>query len=40
VRKGDTELKAKLDAAIQAIRANGKYKEINDKYFEFDVYGG
>jgi len=20
-------------------RANGKYKEINDKYFEFDVYG-
>ena len=26
--------------AIEAIRANGKYKEINDKYFKFDVYGG
>ena len=24
---------------IKAIRANGKYKEINDKYFKFDVYG-
>ncbi|WP_438747932.1 ABC transporter substrate-binding protein [Pararhizobium sp. O133] len=39
VRKGDTELKGKLDAAIKAIRASGKYKEINDKYFDFDVYG-
>ncbi|TIN52805.1 MAG: amino acid ABC transporter, partial [Mesorhizobium sp.] len=26
-------------AAIDALRANGKYKEINDKYFSFDVYG-
>ncbi|MGL4489376.1 MAG: amino acid ABC transporter, partial [Rhizobiaceae bacterium] len=26
--------------AIDAIRANGKYKEIADKYFDFDVYGG
>ena len=40
VRKGETELRDKLDAAIKAIRANGKYKEINDKYFSFDVYGG
>ncbi|WP_455271426.1 ABC transporter substrate-binding protein [Rhizobium herbae] len=40
VRKGDAELKGKFDAAIKAIRANGKYKEINDKYFDFDVYGG
>ncbi len=39
VRKGDDELREKLNAAIVAIRANGKYKEINDKYFEFDVYG-
>ena len=29
-----------FNAAIDAIRANGKYKEINDKYFKFDVYGG
>ena len=39
VRKGDTELADKFSAAIAAIRANGKYKEINDKYFPFDVYG-
>jgi polar amino acid transport system substrate-binding protein len=29
----------KFNAAIDAIRANGKYKEINDKYFTFDAYG-
>jgi polar amino acid transport system substrate-binding protein len=40
VRKGETELADKFTAAIAAIRANGKYKEINDKYFDFDVYGG
>lgn len=39
VRKGETELAEKFNAAIDAIRANGKYKAINDKYFEFDVYG-
>ena len=40
VRKGETDLVDKFNAAINAIRANGKYKEINDKYFKFDVYGG
>ena len=40
VRKGDTELKGKIDAAIKAIRDNGKYQEITKKYFDFDVYGG
>ena len=39
VRKGDAELVEKFNAAIKAIRASGKYKEINDKYFSFDVYG-
>lgn len=39
VRKGDKALADKFSAAIKAIRANGKYKEINDKYFDFDVYG-
>ncbi len=39
VRKGDDALREKLTAAILAIRANGKYKEINDKYFTVDVYG-
>jgi lysine-arginine-ornithine-binding protein len=32
VRKGDAELKAKFDAALAAIIASGKYKEINDKH--------
>ena len=40
VRKGETDLVHQFNAAIDAIRANGKYKEINDKYFKFDVYGG
>ncbi|MDX3925357.1 MAG: ABC transporter substrate-binding protein [Shinella sp.] len=39
VRKGDTELADKFTAAVAALRANGKYQEINAKYFPFDVYG-
>jgi polar amino acid transport system substrate-binding protein len=38
VRKGDP-LKEKLNTAIAAIRANGTYKKIQDKYFDFNVYG-
>ncbi|HEX5932541.1 MAG TPA: ABC transporter substrate-binding protein [Pseudorhizobium sp.] len=38
VRKGD-ELANRFSEAILAIRESGKYKEINDKYFDFDVYG-
>ena len=40
VRKGETALADKFNAAIDAIRANGEYKKIQDKYFDFDVYGG
>jgi polar amino acid transport system substrate-binding protein len=40
VRKGETELANRFSAAIDAIRANGKYQAINEKYFDFDVYGG
>lgn len=39
IRKGEDELRERFNAAIDAIRANGKYKEINDKYFSFDAYG-
>ena len=39
VRKGEGELRDALNAAIVAIREDGTYKAINDKYFEFDVYG-
>ena len=40
LRKGSDDMLEKFNAAIEAIRANGTYKEINDKYFAFDVYGG
>jgi polar amino acid transport system substrate-binding protein len=40
LRKGDTELKDKINAAIKNIRENGKYDEISKKYFNFDIYGG
>ena len=39
LRKGDTELKDKINAAIKGIRASGKYDEITKKYFNFDIYG-
>ncbi len=39
VRKGETELRDKLTAAIDAIRASGEYDAIADKYFTFDIYG-
>lgn len=38
LRKGEDELRRKFNAAIKAIRASGKYAEINNKYFDFDVY--
>jgi polar amino acid transport system substrate-binding protein len=38
VRKGDA-LREKFNTAIAAIRKNGTYKKIQDKYFDFDVYG-
>jgi arginine/ornithine transport system substrate-binding protein len=40
VRKADTELRDRLSAAIEAIRADGTYTTINDRYFPFDIYGG
>lgn len=40
IRKGDTELLEKMNAAIQQIREDGTYDAISDKYFNFDIYGG
>ena len=40
MRKSDTALRDEFNGAIKVIRANGVYKKINDKYFEFDIYGG
>ena len=39
LRKGEDELLQAFNAAILAIRKDGTYKSINDKYFDFDVYG-
>ena len=38
LRKEDTDLLAKMNAALKAIREDGTYKAINDKYFPIDVY--
>ena len=40
VRQGEEELRDALSAAIAAIREDGTYAKINDKYFAFDIYGG
>jgi len=37
---GDDPLLGEMNAAIKALRENGTYKAINDKYFAFDVFGG
>jgi arginine/ornithine transport system substrate-binding protein len=39
LRKGEDDLRNMLNQAIDAIRANGTYKTIQNKYFDFDVYG-
>nr|WP_116474503.1 ABC transporter substrate-binding protein [Zobellella maritima] len=39
VRKQDKALRLKLNDAISALRADGRYQEINDRYFPVDIYG-
>jgi arginine/ornithine transport system substrate-binding protein len=39
VRKDDTALVGKINAALKAIKANGTYKKLADKYFDFDISG-
>ncbi len=39
IRKGEKDLVEGFNAAIAKIREDGTYKKINDKYFDFDVYG-
>ena len=38
-RKQDKDLVELLNKAIKQIRADGTYKKIQDKYFNFNVYG-
>ncbi len=39
IRKEDKELVEKFNKAIDKIRSDGTYKAIQDKYFDFNVYG-
>jgi len=39
VRKQDIDLVEKFNMAIDKIRSDGTYKAIQDKYFDFNVYG-
>ena len=40
VRKDDDKLREDLNAALKAIKENGEYKKVNDKYFKYDISGG
>ena len=40
VRKGETELLAKLNAAIAKVLADGTYEKISAPYFASSIYGG
>ncbi len=39
VRKDDTALVNRINAALKAVKANGTYKKLADKYFDFDISG-
>jgi polar amino acid transport system substrate-binding protein/arginine/ornithine transport system substrate-binding protein len=40
MRKGEDALREKVNAALAAIRANGTYKKLADKYFDFNIAPG
>ncbi len=39
LRKDDTELLAKVNAAIKSLLDSGEYDTVAKKYFDFDIYG-
>jgi len=39
LRKEDTDLKAKIDQALNDMLKDGTYQKIESKYFKFDVHG-
>lgn len=39
LRKGDDELREEFNQAIEVLRDDGIYKEINDQYFSYDIFG-
>jgi arginine/ornithine transport system substrate-binding protein len=40
VRKGEDSLRTKINSALKAVMADGTYKKLADKYFDFDVTPG
>jgi arginine/ornithine transport system substrate-binding protein len=40
VRKNEDSLRTKINSALKAIMADGTYKKLADKYFDFDVSPG
>lgn len=38
LRKDDTALRDKMNAALEAIRKNGTYDKLNARYFPFSIY--
>lgn len=38
LKKGNDDLKAQFNTAIEGIRKNGTYDKIMKKYFDFDIY--
>lgn len=38
VRKEDDELREAFNRALEEIRADGTYQQINEKYFDFSIY--
>lgn len=39
VRKDDEALRTRINAALAALKSNGRYKALADKYFDFDISG-
>jgi arginine/ornithine transport system substrate-binding protein len=39
LRRSDASLKSEFDIAIHGLRDDGMYRQIQDRYFEFDIYG-
>ena len=39
LRKGEDELREMFNQAITTIRSDGTYQKVQEKYFDFDVYG-
>ena len=39
LRKSDTDLQSRFNAAIDQVRSDGTYDRIAKKYFDFDIYG-